>query len=173
MNSRVVHEGTVAKPALRDTSCGPPGIPGRFTQSRPRSLCSPDTRVRTALMIRPTNPLERIHNGIRCRSRVVGICLPERSRRHPTRRRRARRHARRMASRRGPLPLRHLYDRAVIHARVLHPRRARTRRLNIEDRPGFPPRDGVPPSTCRSADIEPAGREQSARLSRSHGRMNS
>ena len=75
-----------------------------------------------------TNPLERLNKEVKRRGPRRGH-LPQRSLRDPTRRRRPRRHPRRMASRRPPLPLRRLDGRCSTPSANCPHRRTQHRRL--------------------------------------------
>jgi len=80
--------------------------------------------------------------------------LPQRRRRDPPRRRDPGRHARRVAIRRAPLPLRRVHGHAQTHQRYWHHRRDRQRRVDTEDQPQSPPLRGARPASLDERPTE-------------------
>jgi hypothetical protein len=97
-----------------------------------------------------TNPFERVNKEIK-RRRPRGRDFPQRRRGDPPRRRRARRHARRMAvSRQPPLPLRRIHGAALPRPRYWTHRRDQQRRVGTEDQSSKPTTQR---GSARAADV--------------------
>jgi putative transposase len=86
-----------------------------------------------------------------------GRRLPQRGGRHSARRRDPGRHARRVAIRRAPLPVRGIHGPTPTNQRYWRHRRDRQRRIDTEDQPQSPPLRGALPSRrCLSTGQAPS-----------------